>query len=225
MYDAFAEDYLLHARGSAYNAYYDRPAVLEVLGNVEGLRVLDAGCGPGLYTAELVAHGASHVVGIDGSPEMIRLATEAVKGPVELRVHDLSEPFHWLEDCSFDAAVMALVIHHLDDRVGALCEVARVLRPGGRLVVSTHHPTSDWVRKGGSYFTVEKIRETWSRGWQVAYWRQPLEATCAEFAAAGLSIEQLREPRPSELLHERYPEAAAKLSLEPGFIVFGLIKP
>ena len=224
MFDAFAQDYRRHARESAYNAYYDRPAVLGALGPVDGLRVLDAGCGPGLYAAELVTRGAAFVQGIDISPEMIRLAEEAVRGPVAFRVHDLAQPLDWLEAASFDAAVMALVIHHLDDRVRALQEIARVLRPGGRLVVSTHHPTGDWLRRGGSYFAVEKIDETWSRGWQVAYWRQPLEVTCQEFAAGGFLIEQLREPRPSELLRERYPEVAEKLSLEPGFIVFRLRK-
>lgn len=77
----------------------------------------------------------------------------------------------WLEDQSFDAALLALVIHHLDDRVAALRELYRVLRPGACLVVSTHHPTADWLRMGGSYFTIETIEETWSRGWSVRYWR------------------------------------------------------
>ena len=78
MFDAFAEDYLAHARDGACNAYYDRPAVLEALEPVEGLRVLDVGCGSGLYARELVAGGARSVVGLDVSPTMIRLAT---KGP------------------------------------------------------------------------------------------------------------------------------------------------
>ena len=225
MFDPFAEDYLEHARHSAYNAHYDRPAVLEALGPVKGLRVLDAGCGPGLYARELVAAGARSVVGIDASPQMVRLATQEVRGPVEFRVHDLTQPFDWLEDGSFDAALMALVIHHVDDRVAALREIARVLRPGGHLVVSTHHPTRDWTRLGGSYFAVEKIEETWKRGWRVHYWRQPLEATCAEFAAAGFLIEQLREPAATPALREHDPEAAEQLSVEPAFIVFRLLKP
>ena len=60
-YDSFAEDYEQHAAASPYNALYDRPAVLEVLAPVDGLRVLDAGCGPGLYADALVAGGASVV--------------------------------------------------------------------------------------------------------------------------------------------------------------------
>jgi 2-polyprenyl-3-methyl-5-hydroxy-6-metoxy-1,4-benzoquinol methylase len=71
MYDTFAEDYLEHARDGAFKALYDRPAVLEVLGPVDGLQVLDLGCGPGLYTEELIRRGAAHVVGVDASAVMV----------------------------------------------------------------------------------------------------------------------------------------------------------
>jgi SAM-dependent methyltransferase len=224
MYDAFAEDYLAHARDSAFNALYDRPAVLGLLGDVEGLAVLDVGCGPGLYAEELVARGARRVVGVDVSAEMVRLARERVRGPVAFHCQDLQTPLSWAADGEFDAAVMPLVIHHLDDRVAALREIARVLRSGGRLVVSTHHPSDDWVRRGGSYFTVEKVHERWSRGWEVAFWRQPLEATCDEFASSGFLIQRVREPRPSAEMHDRYPEIAVRLSANPGFIAFSLVK-
>jgi SAM-dependent methyltransferase len=224
MYDGFAEEYLAHASDSAFNAYYDRPAVLAVLGSVQGLAVLDLGCGPGLYAQELLARGARRVVGVDGSTEMLRLASRQVAGPVAFHCQDLQTPLVWARDGEFDVAVMALVIHHLDDRVAALREVARVLRPGGRLVLSTHHPTGDWVRHGGSYFTVQKIREQGRRGWQVAYWRQPLTTSSEEITAAGFLIERIHEPRPSTAMHQRYPEDAAWLSDNPGFVVFSLIK-
>lgn len=60
-YDAFAAEFEAHARDSPYNAYYDRPAVLKLLGDVRGRRVLDAGCGPGFYAEELVRRGADVV--------------------------------------------------------------------------------------------------------------------------------------------------------------------
>ncbi len=224
MYDAFAEDFLDHATDGAYNAHYDRPAVLAVLGAVRDLDVLDLGCGPGLYAQELLGRGARRVVGVDASTEMVRLARRRVPQATFHR-QDLQEPLSWAAGDEFDAAVMPLVIHHLDDRVSALREVARVLRPGGRLVVSTVHPTSDWLRLGGSYFATEKIRERWGRGWDVAYWRQPLDATCDEFATSGFLIERIHEPRPSAQMRERYPDAAAELEANPGFIVFSLVKP
>jgi SAM-dependent methyltransferase len=227
-WDPFAAEYAEHAEHGPANALYDRPAVLGLLGDVTGQRVLDAGCGPGLYAEELVRRGAS-VVGFDESPEMVRLARHrlAQRGlgdAAEFRVQDLGRPIDWADDGSFDLAVMALVIHHVDDRVGALREICRVLRSLGRLVVSTHHPTGEWRRHGGSYFDTEVIEETWKRGWHVRYWRQPLTQTCAEFAAAGFWIERLVEPLPVPEMAVSYPQDHAQLLDEPGFVAFRLVK-
>jgi SAM-dependent methyltransferase len=224
-YDAFAEAYERHASESAYNALYDRPAVLRLLGDVQDQRVLDAGCGPGLYAKEILARGAK-LTGFDQSPEMVRLARQRLGERVDVRVHDLASPLDWLSSDTFHAVVLALVIHHLDDRTAALRELHRVLRPGGRLVVSTHHPTSDWLRLGGSYFAVEPVEEDWHEGqWHVRYWRQPLAKTCAEFADAGFFIDRIDEPLPSPVMAERFPDYFAKLSREPAFLVFRLLKP
>jgi SAM-dependent methyltransferase len=139
-------------------------------------------------------------------------------------VHDLEQLVPWLADESFDLVVMALVIHHLDNRVAVLREIHRVLRPPGRVVVSTHHPTSDWQLHGGSYFAVSLIEETWKRGWRVRYWRQPLTATASEFTDAGFVIERLVEPRPVPGMAETSPEEFEMLSTQPGFIAFRLRK-
>lgn len=137
---------------------------------------------------------------------MVRLARRRAGDRLDVRVHDLDTPLDWLDDATFDAALLALVIPHVDDRVGALRELHRVLRPWGRLVVSTQHPTSDWVRLGGSYFATELIEEDWHGGaWHVRYWREPLDAICAAFADAGFVIERLVEPRPVPEMTERFP--------------------
>ena len=223
MYDAFAGAYGSHARTSPYNALYDRPALLDLAGDVAGRRVLDAGCGPGIYAAELVARGA-HVTAFDESLEMVRLAQDRLGTDVEVRRHRLGDRLDWLADASVDLVIMALVLHHVSDRVGALRELARVLAPDGRLVLSTTHPTHDWLHRGGSYFTSELVEETWQQDWAVRYWRQPLEGWCAEFAEAGLAIEHIVEPRPADTMADSHPEVHDRLSQQPGFIAFRLMK-
>ena len=223
MYDHFADAFAAHAEGSAYNAHYDRPAVLEALGDVRGAVVLDVGCGSGLYAAELVRRGAS-VIGFDGSAPLIEIARRRVDGSADLRVHDLRDPLGWLADGVADVAVMALVIHHLDDPVPALREIHRVLRPGGRLVVSTVHPYADWRHAGGSYFTDEMIEDTWNSGWNVRFRRAPLTTWSEAFLEAGFLIGRLIEPLPAESMKADYPDLHERFMEEPFFIVFDLVK-
>src|SRR5207249_10557943 len=96
-----AELFQQHASVSPYNSLYDRPAMLGLLGDVAGKRVLDAGCGPGLYAEELLRRGAT-IVGLDQSPDMIDLARRRLGDLALLHVHDLNDPLDWLEAESFD---------------------------------------------------------------------------------------------------------------------------
>jgi ubiquinone/menaquinone biosynthesis C-methylase UbiE len=221
-YDTFADEYLDHARDSFFNAHYDRPACLELLGDVSGKHVLDAACGPGLYAAELVAGGAQ-VTGFDASPRMVEICREHVPAGT-FRVHDLADPLDWLPDGSVDLVLCALAIHYVDDRVTALREMRRVLKPEGALVLSTQHPTGDWLRYGGSYFEPRLITETWSKGWTVTYWQAPLEVTCREIFQAGFLIERLTEPRPPASAADLDPEHYELLNREPrGFMAFRVV--
>jgi SAM-dependent methyltransferase len=188
---------------------------------VAGKRVLDAACGPGLYAAELLARGAD-VTGFDVSPRMVEIAREQAPGG-EFRVHDLNEPLTWLPDASVDLALCALASEYIDDRVGALRDLRRVLRPGGALVLSRLHPTGEWLRNGGNYHEPRVITETWEKGWTLRFWLVPLETACEEFAAAGFLIERLLEPRPDPATAADNPRRYARLSREPaGHMVFRL---
>lgn len=220
-YEAIADAYERHAQVRPYNALYDRPAVLALVGDVSGRRVLDAGCGPGLYAEQLVARGAA-VVAFDQSPTMVDLARRRAPA-AEVRVHDLADDLDWVEAGSVDVVVSALVWHYLDDRVRALRSFARVLAPGGVVVISTHHPAADWARLGGSYFAEEVIEEHWSSsGWDMRYWRLPLTTLTEEFATAGFLIERLVEPRPHPGMASSSPETFERLSTSPGFVLFRL---
>lgn len=222
-YDDFADEYLDHAEDRFYNEHYDRPACLDLLGDVDGLDVLDAACGPGLYAEQLVARGA-RVTGLDISPRMVELFRERVP-QATARVHDLGRSIDWLPDGSVDAVLFALALEYLDDRVAALRELCRVLRPGGALVLSRQHPTGDWLRHPGSYFEDRVIEETWSRGWQVRYWIGPLERTTEELYEAGFLIERLVEPRPPESARRLRPEKYDELVSQPrGFLAIRALR-
>ncbi|MET9713191.1 class I SAM-dependent methyltransferase [Nocardiopsis alba] len=221
-YDGYAEAFAAAAEDNAYNAHYDRPTVLSLMGDVRGLSVLDAGCGPGLYSRELVARGA-RVTGLDQSADMVRVAREHLGGDAEILQRDLATPLD-LPASSFDAALIALVVHYLPDRVATLRELRRVLRPDGFLVLSTSHPTADWIRDGGGYFEERHVDDRWDCGLLSRFWRQPLERWFDEFRAAGLWVDRLVETRPRESMRERHPEEYELLSGQPGFITFRLVR-
>jgi ubiquinone/menaquinone biosynthesis C-methylase UbiE len=225
-YDTMGDVYAEHAADSAYNAHYDRPAVLAALGSVAGRQVLDAACGPGIYAAELLALGAE-VTAFDASPVMVELAREHTGDRVPVDRAVLGEPLPYPAG-AFDLVVCALAIHYADDRAAAFAEFFRVLRPGGAAVVSTQHPVMDWLRKGGSYFDTKLETDVWhtTAGDQpVRFWREPLSALCSAATSAGFLVEQLVEPLPSAGMQERFPEDYDKLSREPGFLVLRLLKP
>jgi SAM-dependent methyltransferase len=219
-------DYQERAAESAYNAHYDRPAVLAALGPVRGLRVLDAACGPGLYTQELLARGAL-VMAFDASPVMVDLARARMADRARIDLAVLGQPLPY-PDGAFDMIVCALAIHYADDRAVAFAEFCRVLRPGGALVVSTQHPTTDWLRKGGSYFDVKLETDVWhtaSGDQRVRFWREPLSALCGYATGAGFLIEKVIEPLPAETMRAVYPEDYQKLTTEPGFVILRFLKP
>jgi SAM-dependent methyltransferase len=221
-YEVWADEFLDHAADGFYNAYIDRPACLSLLGDVAGKQVLDVACGPGLYAEELVRRGAV-VTGFDQSPRMVEISRSRVPA-AEFRVHDLAEPLSWLPDQSVDLVLFALAIDYVNDRVAALRELRRVLRPDGAVVVSRQHPAGDWLRHRGSYFEPRVIHERWHKGWDVHYWLVPLELTCEEFREAGFFIERLTEPRPAPEAEAIDPTRYELLHREPrGFIAFRLV--
>jgi SAM-dependent methyltransferase len=85
----------------------------------------------------------------------------------------------------FDAAVCVLPIHHVADRRAAFSELYRVARPGGVLIVSTQHPSTDWLRYAASCLDTAPETDTWrlhDGDQHVRFWREPLSALWAAAA-------------------------------------------
>jgi SAM-dependent methyltransferase len=220
-YDEVADRYEQHAEDSAYNAHYDRPAVLAALGPVVGLDVLDAACGPGFLLQRLIEQGA-RAVGFDASPAMVALARRRAGDAARVDVARLDSQLPY-GDGDFDRVVCALAIHHVPDRAATFAELRRVVRPGGAVVVSTTHPTADWLRAGGSYFDRVLMTEHWdSMGQSMSAWREPLSDLVAAALSAGFVLDLLDEPRPTATMRTRHPETYETLTRQPGFIVLRL---
>jgi SAM-dependent methyltransferase len=221
LYDAMADWFDEQTSTSFYNAHYDRPAVLDAAGDVNGLRIADLGCGPGVYLADLRERGAD-VVGVDGSAELLARARARVGPDVDLHHHDLEQPLRMFPDQSLDGVVSALVYHYIHNRIGVLSEIRRALRPGGWLVLSTSHPVADWLDAGGSYFAVEWTEAVFDRPagrWTVPFWRMPLSVLVDEILSAGFVLERIIEPVPPADRESIDPRRYRRLRREPAFIV------
>jgi ubiquinone/menaquinone biosynthesis C-methylase UbiE len=99
----------------------------------DGLRILDAGCGPGHYSSLLHERGF-RVTGIDGSEEMLAIARASSLG-VEFKLADLTRSLPF-PDSSFDYIVCIEVLRYLPDVNRILPELVRILRPGGTCLIT-----------------------------------------------------------------------------------------
>src|SRR6202035_4214142 len=132
-----ADDWTRHADENDYRNALLMPLALEILGDVRGLRILDLGCGEGGYSRELVKRGAS-VVGVDGSPRLIEIATQ--RAPDIRYICANSNNLDGIDADSFDGVLAAMMLMDVEDYEGSIREIQRVLKPGGRLVMSVTHP-------------------------------------------------------------------------------------
>lgn len=117
--------------------------ILAAVGDVEGKRCLDVGCGGGFFTNELAQRGAD-VTGIDYSPYGIQFASSRYPD-LDLRQLSALDLYRFAAE-SFDVVTLLDTIEHISDHKRLLNGVLRVLKPGGKLVISTDDAGSPWNR-------------------------------------------------------------------------------
>ncbi len=119
--------------------------ILEMLRPSGDDRILDAGCGTGVFTIDYLAAGAE-VVGLDISQPMLDAATRKAAGyPFRAVSGDMAQlPF---ADGSFDKAVSVTALEFIEDGTGAVAELFRVTKPGGLIVVGTLNSLSPWAAR------------------------------------------------------------------------------
>lgn len=132
---------------------WERTLVERALAPLAGLRVVDLGCGTGRVTGSLAARGA-RVVAIDNAPAMLArcrahsasVRADGAAAPALVQGEALRIA---LRDGSMDAAVCVGLLEHLppEVRAGALAELARVVRPGGRMALVANNARSELLRR------------------------------------------------------------------------------
>ncbi len=208
--------------------------MLAACGDVQGLRILDCGCGEGRFCRMLVERGAGYVLGVDNCPPMIEAARELQSGRDEYLLAD-AQDLSFLAEASFDLVVSYLNQCDLPDFDANVREVFRVLKAGGRFVVATIHPMrsagGSWLRGPDgakqhvmldNYFA-EGERHFSMKGVQIANFHRTLSTYLRSFLRAGFTLEDLIEPTVTPEAVAAYPSLADERRV-PNFIIFLLKK-
>jgi SAM-dependent methyltransferase len=202
-----AEQWTAWARAPDHDAFWAYRGALSSFIGAGGGEALDVGCGEGRVSRELRALGY-RVTASDAVSEMVEAAARADSAHAYAVADAAALPF---ENRRFDLVVAYNVLMDVVDVRAAVTEMARVMRPEGRLVVSIVHPFADrgrfvgagadarFVLEGG-YFgrrRFEGVEERDGLRMEFAGWSQPLEAYALALEQAGLAITSLREPVPA----------------------------
>lgn len=177
------------------------PALLRMLGDVEGRRVLDVGCGMGDLTRLLASRGA-RVTGLEPSPVLAGVTrTRAQESGAHLDV--LEAPLigaisGWGLEGAFDGVVASLALCVIPDLEPAVAACVEALRPGGLVVLAVEHPCfeqscADWTRTGIAEVT-RYLGEYELPGRIAPDFHRPLSTYLNAFIRAGCTLTEIAEP-------------------------------
>ena len=208
-------------RENAINAnnLFEIPALLSMMPDLKGKRVLDLGCGFGEHCRLFAEHGAEKVVGIDISKRMLEVAKKENSDPRIVYVNMPMEDIAQLNE-SFDVVVSSLAFHYVEDFAGVVKNVYTLLDTNGVFLFSQEHPLvtchsggNRWTRDENgekkymnlANYGVEGEREaTWFVD-NVKIYHRTFSNIINILIETGFSIEQMIEPLPTTELLERYP--------------------
>ncbi len=145
--DNYKSDGIKKGKGTKLSS--DHYRVSFVIENIEdGCYVLDVGCNGGTIAVPLIQHKDCYVRGIDVVPELVELAKSRGVFAKLGEAEDLKDH----KDNTYDYVICAEVLEHLYDPMPAIKEAYRVLKPGGKYIVTIPHPVSDMCNnKLGDY--------------------------------------------------------------------------
>lgn len=193
-------------RPESPNNAIEGPVLFELIGSVEGKKVLDLGCGDASISEELMAKGCQSYVGIEGSKRMAEAAAKTLEGTRSKVVMSTLEKWQ-PEEGAFDLVLSRFVLHYLSDLEELMKKVHSSLVPGGKFIFSVQHPVltsstrtaeakeakTDWIVD--DYFNMGERKEPWI-GKSVIKYHRTTEEYFLLVKSAGFSVEDTREGTP-----------------------------
>ena len=139
---------------------------------------------------------------------------------------NLNLPLDMFADEEFDLVISSMVIHYIKDWRQLFSEFNRVLKKDGILIFSSDHPVATYnLFPESNYFETEFFKEEWpSYGIEMSSFRRPLGETFRILKECDFRIDEVLEPLPAEECRDKFPDAYEKLSTQPWFICFRVIK-
>jgi 2-polyprenyl-3-methyl-5-hydroxy-6-metoxy-1,4-benzoquinol methylase len=231
-YDEYVTEYARYVEKREASGAEDRelgilPVFLELLGEIAGKRVLDAGCGDG-YLARILASRGATVTGIDIGPRLIdRARALDPDSRIDYRVANLSQPPRF-EPGQFQAIGSYMVLNDVEDHVGFARTIGRVLETGGVAVIAMNSPYAYVLRKGlaADYFASNKPLPSGlaATGINVAFYHRTLGEYLDAFFAAGLRLTKLEDVDYPWVAAERAAGHAPRGEELPHFLVLRFTK-
>jgi SAM-dependent methyltransferase len=231
-YDEFASQYttMMAAQEKAgVEPGSNMSRFLQVVGDVSGLTVLDAGCGEG-YLSRILASRGANVTGIDISPRLVEMArAKDPEGNITYQVADLSQPLPAYQD-HFDLIASFFVFNDVSDYRGFLTTLGSVLKRAGRLVLFMNNPYSlvvrghitDYFAASGQAFPYRGMTE---EGVRVHFYHRTLEEYLDASRASGFQLERLVDvPTPEGSFKRRDDTLIPPGYHFPFFTILSLIK-
>ncbi|HYC80090.1 MAG TPA: class I SAM-dependent methyltransferase [Candidatus Binatia bacterium] len=223
------------AKENSYRTHLITNALEKLVTNIQGLKVLDAGCGNGYFSNWLKSRGAD-VVGVDGSEQMVKLAKERFP-QIQFSVHDLLNITD-IPERSYDLILANMLVMHLSDTSTFFQEAKRLLKPDGQFIFSVLHPCFNYPTSklyktlldkltfakasalAYDYYSQGKGRFESHLGSPLTHYHRTLEDYTNQLEKAGFVITKIVEPHQ---LPEQFLKANPKFEYAqrlPRFIFF-----
>jgi SAM-dependent methyltransferase len=223
----------MRAKQGGLNEILEQPAMLSLLPDVMGYRVLDLGCGTGDLCRRIIKLGAKEVTGVDISYNMLDIASKEPTTGVIFRneaIEDLS-----FECETFDLVVSSLVFHYIADLKTLFKNIHMWLKPSGFLLFSVEHPITTssqgihhgWIKDAAGrklYWPVDQYNQ---EGQRTSHWfvdgvikyHRTISTIINELIDAGFAIKRIVEPIALEEDEKTWTELAEARRRPPFLLV------